>query len=77
MEENLTWFLSLEPRFLEPLDQEMAITHAVMGRLMATAAADPVLGKNLGDRFELANSLYDQKRQEMLGAGKRMSRMRF
>ena len=78
MEENLTWFLSLEPRFVEPLDQEMAITHAVMGRLMSTtAAADPVLGKALGDRFELANSLYDQKRQEMLSAGKRMSRMRF
>ena len=37
MEENLNYYMSLEPRFASLLMDDMAISHAVMGRLMSTA----------------------------------------
>ncbi|MEZ4738337.1 MAG: DUF2723 domain-containing protein [Flavobacteriales bacterium] len=39
MEENLNYYMSLEPRFASLLMDDMAISHAVMGRLMSTAGA--------------------------------------
>ena len=36
MEENLNFYLSLDPRHAASLEDEMAISHAVMGRLSTT-----------------------------------------
>jgi len=79
MEENLTYFASLEPRFLtKQLDQEMAISHAVMGRLMSTTAqADTTLGASLRQRFQAADELFQNKQLELQGQGRKISRMRF
>jgi hypothetical protein len=72
MEENLTWLLSLEDRFVKPLEQEMAITHAVMGRLESVASQE--LKARLAGRMETMDALI----QEREGAGrKRTTRMRF
>jgi hypothetical protein len=71
MEENLTWLLSLEDRFVKPLEQEMAITHAVMGRLETVAS--PELKARLADRMETMDALIQGREQ----GGKRTTRMRF
>ncbi len=71
MEENLTWMLSLEPRFSAPLEQEMAISHAVMGRLESVASDE--LKAKLGERMSAMDELM-QGRQTM---SRRTTRMRF
>ncbi len=71
MEENLTWMLSLEPRFAAPLEQEMAISHAVMGRLESVAS--DALKAKLGERMSAMDELM-QGRQTM---SRRTTRMRF
>ena len=71
MEENLTWMLSLEPRFAAPLEQEMAISHAVMGRLESVASDE--LKAKLGERMSAMDELM-QGRQTM---SRRTTRMRF
>jgi len=43
MEENMRYMLSLEPRFLDGVMNEMNISHAVMGRLASVA-----VGQSLG-----------------------------
>ncbi|HMC96750.1 MAG TPA: hypothetical protein VKG92_03810, partial [Flavobacteriales bacterium] len=79
MEENLTYYMSLEPKFInKTLDQEMAISHAVMGRLMSTTArADTTLGTSLRQRFQEADQLYQGKMLEVQSSGRKMTRMRF
>ena len=79
MEENLTYYASLEPKFIsKQIDQEMAITHAVMGRLMSTTArADSTLGDSLRERFQAADDLYQSKIMEVQSGGRKMTRMRF
>ncbi len=73
MEENLTWLLSLEDRFVKPLEQEMAITHAVMGRLESVAG--PELKARLAERLGAMNAVIEEREQ---GTGrKRTTRMRF
>ena len=73
MEENLTWLLSLEDRFVKPLEQEMAITHAVMGRLESVASPD--LKARLAERMGAMNAVIEEREQ---GTGrKRTTRMRF
>jgi len=75
MEENLTFHISLEPRFLKPLEQEMAITHAVMGRLEMVAS--PALQQSLSTRMTSMEELFEAKQQELSGGKQRTTRMRF
>ncbi len=78
MEENLNWHLSLEPRFALQMDNEMAIAHAVMGRLMSTTMShDTALGSALEQRFDRIEQAYQQKLQELQSSGRRTSRMNF
>nr|MDQ3102033.1 hypothetical protein [Bacteroidota bacterium] len=78
MEENLNWHISLAPRFASQMSNDMAIAHAVMGRLMTTTAAhDTTLGNALEDRFKLIEAAYESKVAEMQQAGRRTSRMNF
>jgi hypothetical protein len=78
MEENLTYYTSLETKFLKQMEQEMAIAHAVMGRLMSeTGKADSTLGKTMEERFEAMEELYQSRLMEMETSGRKNSRMRF
>ena len=78
MEEDLTYYLSLEPRFASGLTNEMAIAHAVMGRLMNTATRSGTdLGPALRERFQRMDEAYQGKQLELQEAGRRTSRMRF
>jgi hypothetical protein len=78
MEENLTYYMSLETKFASRLDSEMAISHAVMGRLMTnTDKEDPAAGKLLRERFERIDEVYQGKLLELQAEGRRTSRMKF
>jgi hypothetical protein len=78
MEENLTYYLSLEPGFATQVDNEMAISHAVMGRLMSTSERkSEALGGALRERFQRMDEAYQGKLMELQEAGRRQSRMRF
>ncbi len=78
MEENLTYYTSLETKFLKQMEQEMAIAHAVMGRLMSeTGKADSTMGKAMQERFEAMEELYQSRLMEMETSGRKNSRMRF
>ena len=75
MEENLTWFTSLEPRFYGPLSKEADITHAVMGRLAEVAAKqDSAYGGKLEARFQAADELFRMSKAQQQ---RKTSRMRF
>jgi hypothetical protein len=73
-EENLTWYTSLEPQFAAQLDNEMAIAHAVLGRLQATVSDS--LGAVLAPRFQVMDAAYKAKQAELQQAGRRNSRLR-
>jgi hypothetical protein len=78
MEENLVFYMSLEPRFAAKVDNEMALSHAVMGRLMTTTErSDPELGKTMRERFETIEEAYQGKLMELQAAGRKTSRARF
>jgi hypothetical protein len=78
MEDNMTWYLSLEPHFAARLDNDMAISHAVMGRLSSTAMRhDPAQGEQLRRRFEDIEAAYEAKMMELETGARRTSRMRF
>jgi hypothetical protein len=58
MEENFQWLMSLEPRHAAQLEQDIRLTHAVMGRLAAVSSvADSSFGSGLEDRFRLMDQL--------------------
>ena len=77
MEENLTWFMSLEPQYAGQISKEAEITHAVMGRLaMQASAADSTFGENLTARFRSMDEMYKQNKEEAKPA-RRMSKARF
>ncbi|TXI82846.1 MAG: DUF2723 domain-containing protein [Flavobacteriales bacterium] len=78
MEENMAYYLSLDARFAEKLQQELSITHAVMGRLtMSATAADSTFGQGLQQRFEAVEEQYQGKLMEMRSGRKAGGRMRF
>jgi hypothetical protein len=78
MEENLVFYMSLEPRFAAKLENDMAISHAVMGRLMSTTDRnDPERGKAMRERFETIEEAYQGKLMELQAAGRKTSRARF
>ena len=74
----LTYYTSLETKFAKQVEQEMAISHAVMGRLMSeTSKVDSTLGKAMEERFAVMEELYQSKLMEFETSGRRNSRMRF
>jgi alkylated DNA nucleotide flippase Atl1 len=78
MEEDLTYYLSLEPRFVSSVGNDMAMAHAVMGRLMSTTVReDPEAGAKLRDRFQVMDEAYQDKLMELEAEGRRTTRMRF
>jgi len=75
MEENLAWFMSLEPQFVAPLSKEAEITHAVMGRLAQVATQmDSAYGEKLEARFQAADELFRMSKAQNQ---RKNSRMRF
>lgn len=78
MEENLVYYLSLEPKFAAQLDNEMAISHAVMGRLTSTAAREgSPIANTLSERFQVMEMAYQAKIDELQEQQRRNTRMRF
>jgi hypothetical protein len=78
MEENLNHFLSLEPKFAGRLMDDMAISHAVMGRLASsTMRADSTFGASLRERFEAMEEQYRGKLMELEGGRRASPRMKF
>ena len=78
MEENMAYYLSMDAKFAEKLQQELSITHAVMGRLtMSASAADSTFGQGLQQRFEAVEEQYQGKLLEMRTGRKAGGRMRF
>jgi len=76
MEENLNHFMSLEPKFASRLLDDMAITHAVMGRLASsTSRADTAFGASMQERFDAMEEQYRGKLMEL--EGRRTTRMKF
>lgn len=78
MEENLAYYLSLEPKFATQMDNEMAISHAVMGRLASTAGREnSPNAKSLQERFQVMEMAYQAKMDELDQQQRRNTRMRF
>lgn len=78
MEENLTYYNSLENKFAAPIASDMAIAHAVMGRLAnVSTQAGSDLGGPLRERFATMDEAYQLKVLEMRSGGRRNSRMNF
>ncbi|MEZ4790129.1 MAG: DUF2723 domain-containing protein [Flavobacteriales bacterium] len=78
MEENMTHFLSLDRRFAERLGDDMALTHAVMGRLATEAMrSDSTFGEGLKERFDAMEEQYQGKLMELSTGRRGGQRMRF
>ena len=80
MDENMAYYLSLEPEFAEKVSDEMAITHAVMDRLVndtKVVFGRTELGNSLKARLDSTENAYESKLQEMEEASRKVSRMRF
>lgn len=78
MEENMVFYMSLKPKFAARLDNEMAISHAVMGRLMSTTSkSDPAFGKDMRERFETIEEAYQGKMMELKATSRKNSKARF
>ncbi len=78
MEENMEFYLSLDPEFASRVQDDMAITHAVMGRLATTSAReDNAFGQPMKERFDVIEELYQGKLMELQSADRKTTRMRF
>jgi len=78
MEENMAYYLSLDKKFAERLQDDMAITHAVMGRLAtSTMRADSTFGGGMQERFDAVEEQYQGKLMELRTGRKAGGRMRF
>ena len=81
LEEELNYYISLEPEFATPLVNDMAITHAVMDRMVQLVTSEHPqgeMGDRLRERFEGLETLYGQKLQELEGqVQRRTTKARF
>ncbi|MFN8352530.1 MAG: DUF2723 domain-containing protein [Flavobacteriales bacterium] len=80
MEENMSYYLSLEPRFAERVGPDMNITHMVLERMVQTTSLvqkQAELGKELEQRFNEIEALYQAKLEEIETQGRRTSKVRF
>ncbi|MBK9176426.1 MAG: DUF2723 domain-containing protein [Flavobacteriales bacterium] len=59
LEEQVNWYLSLEPRFAAALAKDAQMNHAVMGRLaLVSALTDSAFGADLESRFKVVDQAY-------------------
>jgi len=79
MDENMTWYLSLEPHFADKVSDDMNMAHLVMERLGRTAQMNgqKALGDSLMARSAELDTLYEEKLQDIATDGLRTSRARF
>ena len=79
MEENLNWYLSLEPRFLGRVTSDAEITHMVMERLVASAALNKqnALADALRTRLAAMEDLYNARMEDLNNQGRRTTKARF
>jgi hypothetical protein len=80
MDENLSYYMTLDPAMADKISQEMEITHAVMGRLVQNVErndpANPELAR-LKARMEEVNTAYGALLESIETAGRRNLRMTF
>ncbi len=78
MEENLTYYTSLENKFATGIANDMALAHAVAGRLasVSTQMGGPQAGA-MRARFATIDEIYQAKVEDMQNAGRKSSRMVF
>lgn len=77
---DLEYYMSLEPRFADRMGQEMAITHAVLERIIVNAgkAGQTELEARLKARFEVLDEAFNAKMEGMPApTGRRNSQARF
>lgn len=78
LEENMAWYMSLDPKHAEKIADEMGITHAVLERMLqdATENKSP-LADDLRKRFEAVDQAYEDKITELENNVRRVTRTRF
>ncbi len=80
MDENMTHFLSLEPRFVEKVASDMELTHMVLERMVQASSIvhkQKALGDRLAARLKEIDELYDAKIEDAEMQGRRNSKVRF
>ncbi|MBX2978332.1 MAG: DUF2723 domain-containing protein [Flavobacteriales bacterium] len=66
MEEDLTYYLSLEPKFAVKLSRDIEMSMMVMGRMANNALLNaPELGARLEERYKTMGKAYQAKRMEI------------
>ncbi|MCB0793703.1 MAG: DUF2723 domain-containing protein [Flavobacteriales bacterium] len=80
MDENMAYYMSLEPEFAEKVSNDMSITFAVLDRLVNNTDVihkQKELGEQLRARMDSIELAYQAKLTELDEAGRKVSRMRF
>jgi hypothetical protein len=80
MDENMTHFLSLEPRFVEKVASEMEMTHMVLERMVQATSIlhkQKALGDRLTARLKEIDALYETKLEDAEMHSRRDSKVRF
>ena len=79
MDENMNWYLSLDPSFANKVSDEMGMARLVMQRIATTAKVngDKALGDRLTTRFMEVDTLYQNKMEDIATMGMRTSTARF
>lgn len=80
MDENITYYMSLDPAMADKISQELEITHAVMGRLTQVIErndpANPLTAK-LKQRMTEVDDTYTGMLEAIDAAGRRTVKMKF
>lgn len=79
MDENMQWYLSLEPRYADKVSDDLSMAKLVMDRLVATATVhgQKALADRLRERMKEVGALYDEKMQDIDSQGRRTSKVQF
>jgi hypothetical protein len=80
MEDNMAYYLSLEPRFAARVGPDMNLTHMVLERMVQTTLLvhkQEAPGKELEKRFQEIDALFQAKLEEIELQDRRTSRIRF
>ncbi|HEY0977394.1 MAG TPA: DUF2723 domain-containing protein [Flavobacteriales bacterium] len=79
MEDNMDWYLSLEPQFVSKVASDMELTQMVMERMVTTTRANgqKALSDRLRERLDAQGAAYDAKREDAATQGRRITKQRF
>jgi hypothetical protein len=79
MEENMEWYLSLEPNFLEKVASDMELTNLVMERVVtnATRNGEKELADKLKARLDAQEELFQMRMEDIANQGRRTTKARF